>query len=124
MSPELIMCGKLTVIMQCGLRAHYDDFVHQAIHQVIRDDKREEFLAFLWLYFCLKGIFGKKYIIAPEYLADMVYNWARVSSEGQEKASERAERFLTMISDPEKRIYYAEKFQNFDVAMDVSNLRE
>ncbi|UJR09835.1 hypothetical protein I4U23_014060 [Adineta vaga] len=105
MSPELIMCGKLSVIMQCGLRAHYDDFVHQAIHQ---------------------GIFGKKYIIAPEYLADMVYNWVLASGEGQEKASEKAERFLTMISDPNKRIYFAEKFQNFDVAMDtiVNNLRD
>ncbi|CAF3969992.1 unnamed protein product [Rotaria sp. Silwood2] len=98
MSPEMIMCGKLSVIMQCGLRSHYDDFVHQAIHQ---------------------GIFGKKYIIAPEYLADMVYNWVRVSGEGQEKASERAERFLTMIPDPGKRIYFAEKFENYDVAIDT-----
>ncbi|CAF4243027.1 unnamed protein product [Rotaria sp. Silwood2] len=98
MSPEMIMCGKLSVIMQCGLRSHYDDFVHQAIHQ---------------------GIFGKKYIIAPEYLADMVYNWVRVSGEGQEKASERAERFLTMIPDPGKRLYFAEKFQNYDVAIDT-----
>jgi hypothetical protein len=50
----------------------------------------------------------------------MVYTWVRVSGEGQEKANEKAERFLTMIPDPEKRIYFAEKFQNFDVAMDVS----
>ncbi|CAF1221615.1 unnamed protein product [Rotaria sp. Silwood1] len=98
MSPEMIMCGKLSVIMQCGFRSHYDDFFHQAIHQ---------------------GIFGKKYIIAPEYLADMVYNWVRVSGEGQEKASETAERFLTMIPDPGKRIYFAEKFQNYDVAIDT-----
>ncbi|CAF1343870.1 unnamed protein product [Rotaria sordida] len=105
MSPELIMCGKLSVIMHCGLRSHYDDFIHQAIHQ---------------------GIFGKKYIIAPEYLADMVYNWVRASGEGQEKASETAERFLTMIPDPGKRIYFAEKFQNYDVAIDtiVNNLRD
>ncbi|CAF2138522.1 unnamed protein product [Rotaria magnacalcarata] len=98
MSPEIIMCGKLSVIMQCGLRSHYDDFIHQAIHQ---------------------GIFGKKYIIAPEYLADMVYNWVRVSGDGAEKASETAARFLTMIPDPDKRIYFAEKFQNFDVAIDT-----
>lgn len=51
----------------------------------------------------------------------MVYNWVRVSGESQEKASEKAERFLTMILDPNKRIYFAEKFSNFDVAMDVSN---
>ncbi len=68
-----------------------------------------------------QGLFGKKYIIAPEYLADMVYNWVRMSGEDQEKASEKAERFLTMIPDAGKRIYFAEKFQNFDVAMDVSN---
>jgi hypothetical protein len=51
----------------------------------------------------------------------MVFNWVRASGEGQEKASEKAERFLTMIPDPNKRIYFAEKFQNFDVAVDVSN---
>ncbi|CAF1550763.1 unnamed protein product, partial [Adineta ricciae] len=105
MSPELIMCGKLSVITQCDIRTHYDDFVHQAIHQ---------------------GIFGKKYIIAPEYLADMVFSWALANGEGQEKASEKAERFLTMIPEPTKRIFFAEKFQNFDVAMDtiVNNLRD
>jgi hypothetical protein len=51
----------------------------------------------------------------------MVYRWVEVSGEGQEKANERAERFLKMITEPGKRIYFAEKFQNFDVAMDVSN---
>jgi hypothetical protein len=51
----------------------------------------------------------------------MVYNWVIFSGEGPQKASERAERFLTMIPDPGKRIYFAEKFLNFDVAMDVSN---
>jgi hypothetical protein len=71
--------------------------------------------------FYFEGIFGKKYIIAPEYLADMVYNWVIYSGDGPEKASEKTERFLTMIPDPGKRIYFAEKFQNFDVAMDVSD---
>ncbi|CAF0882527.1 unnamed protein product [Adineta ricciae] len=105
MSPELIMCGKLSVITKCDIRTHYDDFVHQAIHQ---------------------GIFGKKYIVAPEYLADMVFSWALANGEGQEKASEKAEKFLTMIPEPTKRIFFAEKFQNFDVAMDtiVNNLRD
>jgi hypothetical protein len=51
----------------------------------------------------------------------MVYNWVIYSGEGQEKASEKTERFLTMIPDDVKRIYYAEKFQNFDVAMDVND---
>ena len=52
----------------------------------------------------------------------MVYKWVRVSGEGQDKANEKAERFLTMITDPEKRIYFAEKFLNYDVALDVSEL--
>ncbi len=51
----------------------------------------------------------------------MVYNWVRLSGEGLEKASEKTERFLSMIQNPERRIYYAEKFQNYDVAMDVSD---
>ena len=50
----------------------------------------------------------------------MVYKWVRVSGEGQDKANEKAERFLTMITDPDKRIYFAEKFLNYDVALDVS----
>jgi hypothetical protein len=43
MSPEMIMCAKLSAIMHLGIRSYYNDFIHQAIHQ---------------------GIFGKKYIIA------------------------------------------------------------
>lgn len=54
----------------------------------------------------------------------MVYNWVRASGDGQEKASETAERFLTMIPDPVKRIYFAEKFQNYDVAIDVRSSLE
>ena len=50
----------------------------------------------------------------------MVFNWVKVSGEGQEKASEKTERFLNMIQNPMRRLYYAEKFQNYDVAMDVS----
>lgn len=96
MSQEMIMCGKLSVIMHCGIRQYYNDFVHQAIHQ---------------------GIFGKKYIIAPEYLADMVYKWVLHSGEGETKAAERADQFLKMIPDPDRRIYYAEKFHNYDVAI-------
>ena len=41
------MCGKLSVIMICGLRPYYNDFVHQAIHQVWRGRKmkdRKEFV--------------------------------------------------------------------------------
>ncbi|CAF0831405.1 unnamed protein product [Rotaria sordida] len=98
MSPEMILCGKLSVIMQCGLRMHYDDFIHCATHQ---------------------SIFGKKYTIAPENFADMVYNWIKFSGEGQEKASEQTTRFLNMIQDPGRRIHYAERFQNYDVAMDT-----
>jgi hypothetical protein len=50
----------------------------------------------------------------------MVYNWVIYSGEGSEKASEKAEQFLKMIVDPNKRIYFAEKFQNYEVAIDVS----
>ena len=50
----------------------------------------------------------------------MMYNWVRLSGEEQDKASEETERFLNMIQNPAKRIYYAEKFQNYDVAMNVS----
>lgn len=98
MSPELIMCGKLSSIMHCGIQNHYDDFVHQAIHH---------------------GLFGRKYIIAPEYLADMVYNWVQFSGENDDKANERTAKLLNMITDPERRYFYAEKFQNFDVAIDT-----
>jgi hypothetical protein len=71
----------------------------------------------------LQNFFSKKYVIAPENFADMVYTWIRLSGEGQEKAGEKAEPFLNMIHDPRRRVYYAEKFQNYDVAMDVSDLR-
>jgi hypothetical protein len=74
----------------------------------------------IFRYF-LKGFFGRKYVITPENYADMVYKWVRVSGEGQEKASEKTERFLNMIHDPRRRVYYAEKFQNYDVAVDVRN---
>ncbi len=66
-------------------------------------------------------MFGKKYVISPENLADMVYKWIVSSGEGQEKASEKAGEFLNLIPNPERRIYYAEKFQNYDVAIDVNN---
>jgi hypothetical protein len=66
-------------------------------------------------------MFGKKYIISPENLASMVHNWIVLSGEGQEKASEKAGEFVNMIQNPERRIYYAEKFQNYDIAMDVSD---
>ena len=51
----------------------------------------------------------------------MVYNWVIVSGEGQAAASDKAEKFLNMIPDPKRRIYYAERFQNYNVAMDVSS---
>lgn len=70
----------------------------------------------------LKNIFSRKYVIPPENFADMVYNWVRLSGEGQEKASEKTGKFLNMIQDPLRRIYYAEKFQNYDVAMDVCEI--
>lgn len=50
----------------------------------------------------------------------MVYKWFLLSGEGEAKASQKAERFLHMIEDPERRVYYAEKLKNYDVAMDVS----
>lgn len=46
----------------------------------------------------------------------------KLSGEGQEKASQKAEKYLNMIQNPGRRIYYAEKFQNYDVAMDVNNI--
>ena len=101
-TPEMSLCGKLAVIMQCGFRTHYEDFVHQAVHQ---------------------GIFGKKFTIAPEHLADMVYKWVTLSGEGQKKASEKTQTFVNMIQDPLRRIYYAEKFHNYDIAIDVSDRR-
>jgi hypothetical protein len=70
----------------------------------------------------LKGIFGKKYVIAPENLAEMVYNWVVSSGEGKDKASKKTGEFLMLIQNPERKLYYAERFQNYDVAMDVSDL--
>lgn len=49
----------------------------------------------------------------------MVHNWVLYTGEGQEKASERTEQFLKMIVEPNKRIYFAEKFENYEVAIDV-----
>jgi hypothetical protein len=34
MSQEIVMCGKLSVIMKYSLRNHYEDFVQQATNQV------------------------------------------------------------------------------------------
>ncbi|CAF0784213.1 unnamed protein product [Adineta ricciae] len=98
LTEEMILCARLSVITHCSVRTHYEDFVEQATKQ---------------------HLFSKKYIIAPENFAEMVYNWIRLSGEGQEKASQKAETFLNMISNPGRRIYYAEKFQNYDVAMDT-----
>ncbi len=50
----------------------------------------------------------------------MVYNWVIYNGDGVEEASQKAEQFLKMIVDANKRIYYAEKFQNYEVAIDVS----
>lgn len=49
----------------------------------------------------------------------MVHNWVQYTGESGEKANEKTARLLNMISDPTKRMYYAEKFQNYDVAIDV-----
>jgi hypothetical protein len=51
----------------------------------------------------------------------MVYNSVIKGGEGPEIANQRAGTFLKMIPDPGKRIYYAEKFQNYEVAIDVSD---
>ena len=51
----------------------------------------------------------------------MVYKWIIASGEGQAKASEKVGEFLNLIPDPDRKIYYAEKFQNYDIAMDVSH---
>ncbi len=119
MSEEIVLCGKLTVIMKCGYRMHYDDFVQQTVPQVFVLEFSKGIKKF---FYFVKHTFGKKYIIAPENFADMVYNWVRLSGEGQEKASEKTEKFLNMIQNPDRRIYYAEKFQNYNVAIDVRDL--
>jgi hypothetical protein len=35
MSEEMVMCGKLSVIMKCGFRMHYEDFINQTMHKVL-----------------------------------------------------------------------------------------
>ena len=52
----------------------------------------------------------------------MVYNWIQYTGESDEKANERTAKFLNMIADPNRRLFYAEKFRNFDVAIDVGVL--
>jgi len=49
----------------------------------------------------------------------MVYNWMRSSGESQEKASEEAGRFIVLITKPTRRVHFAEKYQNYDIAIDV-----
>lgn len=71
-------------------------------------------------FFRVQGLFGKKYLIAPEYLVDIVYQWIQMSGERIEKSNDKTARFLNMITDHEKRLYYAEKVENYDVAIDVS----
>ena len=36
MSPEMIVCGHLAVIMKCPFRVHYEDFLQYATQQVRR----------------------------------------------------------------------------------------
>lgn len=62
---------------------------------------------------------GKKYIVSPENLVDMIYNWARYNGESIENAGERAGKFLNMINDPQRRIYFAEKVHHYDIAINV-----
>lgn len=50
----------------------------------------------------------------------MVYKWVRHSGEGAAKATEKAGKFIVLIADSRKRVYYAEKFENYDIAIDVS----
>lgn len=66
-------------------------------------------------------MFGKKYVIAPENLAEMVYKWAINSGEEQKGASDKAGEFLQMIADPTRKVYYAQKFHNYYIAIDVSH---
>lgn len=54
----------------------------------------------------------------------MVFNWARYSGESLENASDRAGRFLNMINNPQRRIYFAEKFLQYDIAIDVDDICE
>ncbi|CAF1068191.1 unnamed protein product, partial [Didymodactylos carnosus] len=104
-SPELSMYVKLSVIAENGIATHYQEFVTTAIQP---------------------GILKQKHVISPHILADMVYSASRDSGESSEQASDRAKRFLTMIVDPEKRVFYAEKFGNYEVAIDtiVNHLKD
>lgn len=68
-------------------------------------------------------MFGKKYVIAPENLAEMVYKWAIYSGEGEGPASEKAGEFIQMIPDPTRKVYYAQKFHNYYIAIDVSHCK-
>jgi len=43
----------------------------------------------------------------------------RSSGESQEKASEEAGRFIVLITKPTRRVHFAEKYQNYDIAIDV-----
>lgn len=45
MSQEIVLCGKLQVIMKCGLRTHYQDFIDQTTTQVC-----VLFLEFYYIY--------------------------------------------------------------------------
>ncbi|CAF1063479.1 unnamed protein product [Didymodactylos carnosus] len=106
MSPELSLYGKLSVIIENGISNNYQEFITTASQPT--------------------GILRQKHIISPHILADMVYNASRDSGESMEQASDRAKKFLTMIADPEKRVFYAEKFGNYEVAIDtiVNHLKD
>lgn len=51
----------------------------------------------------------------------MIFRWIRFHKFSEQVASEKTSRFLNLIVDPKKRIYFAEKFLNFDIAIDVRN---
>ncbi|CAF1512806.1 unnamed protein product [Didymodactylos carnosus] len=104
LSPELTMYAKLSVIISHGLRTYYQEFVSTALPQ---------------------GLSRHKYIISPHVLVDMVYK-ASIDSGERELASERTKKFLLLITNPEKRLTYAEKYGNYDVAIDtiVNNLKD
>lgn len=77
---------------------------------------------FFFKDFISKGFFGRKCVIPPENFASMVYNWIKSSGEGEEKASEEAGRFVAMISKPSRRAHFAQKYRNYDIAIDVRYL--
>ena len=51
----------------------------------------------------------------------MVYKWVLAGVEGEAKASEKAGEFLQLISDPTRKVYYAQKLHNYYIAIDVSH---